>query len=1236
MLLRWLLSLLFPLLLLAYTPAGTAIYNEAFAVYFDETGQIYNIRSNIVWSVVEPIGNPIIQIETPVKGEAGQPLIIPFTLQNGGNAQDEINLSVNSLTPGLTNPAIYIDKNQNGLVDPGEPQVGPVVVGSGDSIPLLLKVQLPSPFFGGVLEIKAVSQIDGTTAIQQVIIEPTGGKGFVITKSVNRLEADWGDLLRYEIDFQNVGLSPNSLTTIETDLNNDGIPEKLSGWLIVDPLSFYLDLNVSSIQFQPTGGVLLFKGTEDLYWKSDVSVIDGNLSQLALFYQTPFQPDQEGFLSFEARIKAGTPAGPLPNTAIVENGDGNFTSNTPLVEIAPHFRVVADDTDDNNASTGLGVPTDPDDLMVIDSAVAGQWLQFENEVWNFSNKPEVINLQWDKSLSQNITPGMAVVFYSIDDRRLFDSNGDGLVDVGIVQPGQSVHFLTKVFIPTTTTATENIIFAIKASAASDPSIYDYTFDKINSLVRNNIVVVYYKTLQNGVVQTLPLANKEVVGYEIDSTGKVDNSRVFFTDSSGAVMYEQNGEKFYLYTGMRDGYTYRLSVRSVDGLNYYLSPPFKKSYFDTTPLGSVQCWSWGGRVVPCTSDEVAVKVDASSGKDKILSFTLLPSGVVMDAVYGNPISGACVHLYKCSDSTCNSYTEVTTPLNLYPDVKTTQTNPQISGDYENVGKNPGEFQFLFNDYNDTMKGWYWVGVDYTCGEPSLGNSYYPIKLQKDRVFDPNSGEFYNGEKFYIDGSDPGAILMRILLWTRNYKGLILKKSASVSGAFIGDFVKWTITLTNPNSNIAAYDVVITDYLPEGVVWKSPTDYKPQSISSDGRQIKWYFPVIEGGQTITISYWTYIGVNAPTGTATNRVIAKGWTNKLHSAGQMVSNWAFASIQISKGIFSEKGTIFGRVFLDDNYNRIPDFNESGIKGVRIYLDDGRFAITDSRGKFHFDNVSSGTHVLKLDQTTLIKGVYTAPVNPFSSQQGDMQIVEVHPGEMVKANFRVLPQLITHTAVKKYKNLDGVFKIERDIKGIFEDAKTKKGFVKNRVVIINRSKFPLYEVSYWELSPLRPMEGSVYLNGSPYYPPTNWNGGFRFTIPLIQPHQRAVLEWTSKIPKKGGKGIAQIGLQLNPIGDRYKEKFHLPVTFAIPAPKEYRITVYFPFGSAKLTETAKRDLLQLVSYLRRKDYQSIIIKIEGNTDATRNLAQTNLKLSEERADAVKKFLKEHLIEISKVKVVR
>ncbi len=67
-----------------------------------------------------------------------------------------------------------------------------------------------------------------------------------------------------------------------------------------------------------------------------------------------------------------------------------------------------------------------------------------------------------------------------------------------------------------------------------------------------------------------------------------------------------------------------------------------------------------------------------------------------------------------------------------------------------------------------------------------------------------------------------------------------------------------------------------------------------------------------------------------------------------------------------FDERATIIGRVLLDENRSR-------GVEGVKLYLDNGRVAISDRYGKFHFGELDPALHLVSLDPSS-IEGRYIA----------------------------------------------------------------------------------------------------------------------------------------------------------------------------------------------------------------------------------------------------------------------
>ena len=71
------------------------------------------------------------------------------------------------------------------------------------------------------------------------------------------------------------------------------------------------------------------------------------------------------------------------------------------------------------------------------------------------------------------------------------------------------------------------------------------------------------------------------------------------------------------------------------------------------------------------------------------------------------------------------------------------------------------------------------------------------------------------------------------------------------------------------------------------------------------------------------------------------------------------------VTRGVFTDKGFILGKVFLDCNANGMQDAGERGVPGVRVLIEDGTYVITDGGGKFSFYGISSHTHVVKVDRT-------------------------------------------------------------------------------------------------------------------------------------------------------------------------------------------------------------------------------------------------------------------------------
>ncbi len=83
------------------------------------------------------------------------------------------------------------------------------------------------------------------------------------------------------------------------------------------------------------------------------------------------------------------------------------------------------------------------------------------------------------------------------------------------------------------------------------------------------------------------------------------------------------------------------------------------------------------------------------------------------------------------------------------------------------------------------------------------------------------------------------------------------------------------------------------------------------------------------------------------------------------------AEAPVRVVPDPLFDEGTVYGKVFCDDDGDGVQDVGDYGLPGVRIYVDDGHYAETDAGGKYHLHRLLPGLRVFKLDPGTLPPGV-------------------------------------------------------------------------------------------------------------------------------------------------------------------------------------------------------------------------------------------------------------------------
>ena len=424
-------------------------------------------------------------------------------------------------------------------------------------------------------------------------------------------------------------------------------------------------------------------------------------------------------------------------------------------------------------------------------------------------------------------------------------------------------------------------------------------------------------------------------------------------------------------------------------------------------------------------------------------------------------------------------------------------------------------------------------------------------------------------------------------------LVLRKTANVKTAEVGDIIRYTLSIENPNE-YTIYNVSIKDDIPPQLKVKTP--------------LKLSFKQLKPHEIKTVTYKAYVVCD---GLIRNVAQAKGCSDE--ACGYVFhSNVAKAFVKARKGVFTDKGFIVGRVFVDKNKNREFDEGEKGLANVKIYMEDGRYVITDSEGKYHFDNVDVGIHVLKIDRES-IKGYRPQEVDSRNMLDGKSVLVSMKEGEIEEVNFALIEEGIRKKVERKEWIVEKKIKAIHSIEKIVKDPRTGNVYLNNKLVIRGKG---LKDVKI-DKKGISLIEGTV--KADRYFTETD----DYIVIPYIE--KEATIFYLSTLRKQH--------LRIKGLIDMQEEEipFSSSVDIETVKDKVYKITVYFPFGKYKLPEEAQRQLILLSDFLKSSGYKKVYIKVEGysSTYPVRkdSPVKNNLKLSYLRAKAVKEFL-ESLLE--------
>ena len=233
-------------------------------------------------------------------------------------------------------------------------------------------------------------------------------------------------------------------------------------------------------------------------------------------------------------------------------------------------------------------------------------------------------------------------------------------------------------------------------------------------------------------------------------------------------------------------------------------------------------------------------------------------------------------------------------------------------------------------------------------------------------------------------------------------LWLRKTASKDTVAIGDFLQYTLDLENTDADDAE-GVVISDRLPLGFLYQDGSARQGGSrfddprVSADGRTLIFSTGSLPSGDAIQVRYVVEVAAGARLGEAVNTAWAAD------NAGNG-SNMSSATVRVKEDLLRSKNIIVGRVIADNCDDKSTDV-EDGVQGVRIYMEDGTFVVTDTQGMYHFEGVAKGVHVVQLDVDSLPETVEIFPCETNTRHAGTpwSQFVDLQGGTLWRADFHV-----------------------------------------------------------------------------------------------------------------------------------------------------------------------------------------------------------------------------------------
>ncbi len=404
----------------------------------------------------------------------------------------------------------------------------------------------------------------------------------------------------------------------------------------------------------------------------------------------------------------------------------------------------------------------------------------------------------------------------------------------------------------------------------------------------------------------------------------------------------------------------------------------------------------------SGDKLQVHYTDSAAPDDVANAELLidPYGIVFDSQTGTPVNGVSVTLIN-NDTGLPAQVFGDDGISPYPSTVISGESITDSGG-NTYAAIIGGYRFPF-----VAPGRYRLRIEppanYSAPSRVPRSALTPLLNPEGKAFVIEDGSF--SLPFDLVGPQPLRIDIPIDHQTRNFT---LEKTVSVTLAETGDYVHYRLRVENRDA-VSAGPFAIVDDLPRGLNYKAGSvrtannlSVDEPGISPDARRLTFTIPGIAANGTVEIGYTVVVGPDAVPGTLINRATA-------FLGPVAISNEAQASLRIRPPFLTDAATIIGRISVGQC--GVNDAEREGLAGVRLLLEDGTYVISDAEGRYHFEGITPGIHVVQMDVSSLPEGYEPADCVRNSRHGGRSfsTFVDLAGGSLWRADFVLIKTSVT-----------------------------------------------------------------------------------------------------------------------------------------------------------------------------------------------------------------------------------